>query len=66
MLLQIHLPGGESVEAVGRVAWRKRVLGEPGGPAADAGAGIEFVASTHEARSALARYLARAEDPDQG
>jgi hypothetical protein len=64
LLLQIHLPGGESVEAVGRVAWRKRVIGEPAAAPGDAGAGVEFVASSLDAQSALARYLARARDTD--
>ena len=55
VLLQIHLPGGESVETVGRVAWTRVPLRG----SRDPGVGIEFVAPGGNARSALARFLSR-------
>jgi Tfp pilus assembly protein PilZ len=57
VLLQIHLPDGASVEAVGRVAWAQRELGGPGEPHAS-GAGIEFLSDDLETRSVIERYLA--------
>ncbi len=57
LLLQIHLPGGESVEAVGRVAWTRLMLVRSGEPPA-CGVGVEFVEASGETQSVLERYLA--------
>ena len=56
LLLQIHLPTGESVETIGRVAWTRVPLGG----SREAGIGIEFVAPGGKARHALSEFLARA------
>ena len=47
VLVQIHTPEGEEIEAVGRVAWSRRVLHSAsdlasGAEAETAGAGLEF------------------------
>lgn len=42
VLVQIHLPDDEPIEAVGRIAWSRQVL-TPTGPIDEAGAGIEFL-----------------------
>jgi Tfp pilus assembly protein PilZ len=59
LLLQIHLPSGESIETVGRVAWTRYPLGEARAP----GVGVEFVSPTGEARDTLERALAAAQNP---
>lgn len=56
VLLQIHLPSGESVEAVGRVAWTRVPLGGSREP----GIGIEFVTPEGDTRRTLSRFLSRA------
>jgi Tfp pilus assembly protein PilZ len=56
VLLQIHLPGGGSVETVGRVAWTRLSVDGP----CEAGVGVEFVAAAGNAKRALAAFLSRA------
>jgi hypothetical protein len=56
VLLHIHLPSGESVETVGRVAWTRVPLRG----AREPGVGVEFVAPDTQAQGALARFLERA------
>lgn len=56
LLLQIHLPGGESVETLGRVAWTRVPLRGARG----AGVGVEFVAPSGAATGALVRFLTHA------
>jgi Tfp pilus assembly protein PilZ len=56
LLLQIHLPGGESIETLGRVAWTRVPLRG----AREAGVGVEFVAPSGAAAGALARYVTSA------
>lgn len=56
VLVQIHLPSGESVEAEGRVAWTRVPLGAGKHP----GVGIEFVAPGRAAQRALSRFVSRA------
>lgn len=56
LLLQLHLPDGESVEAIARVAWRRVPLGA----SREGGVGVEFVAASGEAQGALDRFLATA------
>ena len=60
VLLELHLPNGSRVEAIGRIAWAKRVI-SPEGVAADAGVGIEFLGGASEQFSALEDFLDRAE-----
>jgi Tfp pilus assembly protein PilZ len=56
ILLQIHLPNGESVETSGRIAWTRVPLGG----VRESGVGVEFAASDGETRGALERFLSRA------
>jgi hypothetical protein len=60
VLLELHLPNGSRVEAIGRVAWTKRVI-SPEGVAPDAGIGIEFLGGAAEQFSALEDFLSRAD-----
>jgi hypothetical protein len=60
VLLELHLPNGSRVEAIGRVAWTKRVI-SPDGVAPEAGIGIEFLGGASEQFSALEDFLARAD-----
>ncbi|HEY8121060.1 MAG TPA: PilZ domain-containing protein [Myxococcota bacterium] len=55
LLLQIHLPSGESVQTEGRVAWTCVPLDG----VRDAGLGVEFVAPSGAANGALQRFLQR-------
>ena len=61
LLVEIHLPNGEPVEAIGRVAWTRRTI-EPGASASErqegAGIGIEFLGGSANQLSALDAYLA--------
>ena len=61
LLVEIHLPNGEPVEAIGRVAWTRRTL-EPGATAREkregAGIGIEFLGGAADQLSALDDYIA--------
>jgi Tfp pilus assembly protein PilZ len=56
VLLQIHLPSGESIETEGRVAWTRVPLRAG---TKDPGVGIEFVAPTGDARKTLERFVTR-------
>jgi hypothetical protein len=60
VLLELHLPNGSRVEAIGRVAWTKRVI-SPDGVAPEAGIGIEFLGGASEQFSALEDFLTRAD-----
>jgi uncharacterized protein (TIGR02266 family) len=56
VLVEIHLPESEPIEAIGRVAWSKTVLTSSGAPE-DSGVGVEFLGSSGERLTALANYL---------
>jgi len=56
VLVEIHMPDGEPVEAVGRVAWSKTVLTSSGDPE-DSGVGVEFLGSAKDQLTVLADYL---------
>ena len=60
VLLQIHLPSGESVDRVGRVAWTRF----PVGGVREAGVGVEFVVPDGDAQGALSRFLSLARCPE--
>lgn len=61
VLVELSLPGGAQVEAVGRVAWTKRVLSsssrEP-----DCGVGVEFLGGAAEQFSVLDDFVRRVHD----
>ena len=62
VLVEIHMPEGEPVEAVGRVAWSKTVL-TAAGDREDSGVGVEFLGSSGDQLTALADYLEIAPEP---
>jgi len=57
VLLELELPTGESVEAVGRVAWTRRLM-KPGGAPAETGLGIEFIGGEPDQLARLEHHLA--------
>jgi hypothetical protein len=56
ILLEIALPDGLPIEAIGRVAWSKRVL-TPRERDVQAGIGVEFLGGAAEHFSALEGYI---------
>lgn len=56
VLLELQLPSREPIEAVGRVAWTKRVL-SPDEREREAGVGIEFMGGVPEQLAELNEYL---------
>jgi Tfp pilus assembly protein PilZ len=56
VLVEIHVPEGEPIEAVGRIAWSKTVLATSGDPE-DSGVGVEFLGSSGDRLTALTNYL---------
>jgi hypothetical protein len=61
VLLEISLPNGSQVEAIGRVAWTKRTL-EQRGTELDTGLGIEFLGGASSQLSLLADFVAQRGD----
>ena len=61
VLLELQLPNGAQVEAVGRVAWTRRTL-SPGGAHPDTGVGVEFLGAAADQLAALDDYLTRLAD----
>lgn len=61
VLLEISLPSGAQVEAIGRVAWTKRHL-ERSGPQLDSGVGIEFLGGASSQLSAIEEFVARRDE----
>lgn len=56
VLVELSLPGGD-VEAVGRVAWSRRVLHPDGRSDERAGVGVQFVGASREEIRRLERYV---------
>jgi Tfp pilus assembly protein PilZ len=56
ILLELTLPDGRPVEAIGRIAWSKRVL-TPRERDVQAGVGIEFLGGAAEQFTALENYI---------
>jgi Tfp pilus assembly protein PilZ len=65
ILLEITLPDGQPVEAIGRIAWSKRVL-TPRERDVQAGIGIEFLGGAAEQFSALEDYIDKLIDAGVG
>ena len=61
VLVELTLPGGAAIEALGRVAWTRRVL-SPDGAGAEAGVGLQFIGAAGEQMQILERYLRDRED----
>ena len=59
VLLELQLPNGSQIEAVGRVAWTKRSLS---GAQPDSGVGVEFLGGATDQLAALDEFLTRAGD----
>jgi len=62
VLVEIHVPEGEPIEAIGRVAWSKTVLTTSGNNE-DSGVGVEFLGASGAQLSALSDYLDLPADP---
>ena len=56
ILVELKLPNGAPLEAIGRVAWTKRVM-TPHERDHDAGVGIEFLGGVAEQFSALQEFI---------
>ena len=64
VLLEMDLPTGGQVEAIGRVAWTKRAL-SPDAPGFGTGVGVEFLGAETKDIEAIAEYLEhRPTDPE--
>lgn len=61
LLLELELPDGSPIEAIGRVAWTQRVLA-PDGQDGEAGVGIEFMGGVPEQLQELEAYIERQAD----
>jgi len=61
ILVELKLPNGAPLEAIGRVAWTKRVM-SPHQRDHAAGVGIEFVGGVAEQFSALEEFIDRQAD----
>jgi uncharacterized protein (TIGR02266 family) len=55
LLVELKLPGGRDVEAVGRVAWVERSLA----PGTDRGIGVELVGGVPEQLASLQAFVSR-------
>lgn len=62
VLLELSLPGGRTIEAVGRVAWARRVM-RVGTEEDDAGVGLQFVGTTAEEMDTLETWVRGRERP---
>jgi Tfp pilus assembly protein PilZ len=58
ILLELHLPNGSQIEAIGRVAWTRRILTQ-GSPQPDTGVGVEFLGGATDQLAALDDFLAK-------
>jgi Tfp pilus assembly protein PilZ len=58
LLLEFHLPDGLQLEAIGRVAWSKKIM-SPRERDANAGIGIEFLGGSPAHFTALEQYIKR-------
>ena len=56
ILVEIKLPTGRPLEAIGRIAWVKRVL-SPNQTETESGIGVEFLGGANEQFKALEEYL---------
>jgi Tfp pilus assembly protein PilZ len=56
LLVEVHLPSGRPLEAIGRVAWTKRIM-TAHTREDESGIGIEFIGGAAEQFAALERYI---------
>lgn len=64
ILIEIALPNGKPVEAIGRVAWSKRVV-TPGDPKDDSGIGVEFLGGSPDQFADLEDYISDVDPPSK-
>ena len=62
ILMELSIPNGPSFEAIGRVAWSRRIT-SPGAGDEGSGIGIEFLGAAADHFQALESYLAHTNDP---
>jgi hypothetical protein len=62
LLVELRLPGGEDIDAVGRVAWVKKSLA----PRAERGIGVELLGATSEELASLQSWIARSRGDARG
>jgi Tfp pilus assembly protein PilZ len=65
ILLELTLPDGQAVEAIGRIAWSKRVL-TPRERDVQAGIGVEFLGGAADQFAALENYIEKLIETDGG
>ena len=56
ILLEMKLPDGKPLEAIGRVAWSKRVIA-PGGEVGESGVGVEFLGAARDEFRELEMFI---------
>ena len=56
VLLEMTLPSGAPLEAIGRVAWQRRIITTTG-TSNESGVGVEFLGAASEQLSALENFL---------
>lgn len=61
ILIELQLPTGAPLEAIGRVAWTRRIM-SPNENETEAGIGIEFLGAASEQFSALEQFIDRQDD----
>ena len=61
VLLELEIPGGRQIQAVGRVAWTRTALAAspPAGSGGRVGIGVEFVGGPRDQRLELEQFIAR-------
>ena len=57
VLVELTLPDGRELEAIGRVAWSRKVMGAAGQADDEVGLGVEFLGAASEQFSALESFL---------
>jgi Tfp pilus assembly protein PilZ len=62
LLVELTLPGGEDIDAVGRVAWVRKNLA----PAAERGVGVELLGATPDELARLHAWIAHRSGADGG
>jgi Tfp pilus assembly protein PilZ len=56
LLVEVQLPDSRPLEAIGRVAWTKRIM-TPNAPDGESGIGIEFIGGASEQFATLDGYI---------
>ncbi len=61
LLVELEIPGGQQIQAVGRVAWTRTTMATemPAGGDRESGIGIQFLGGTRDEMQALERFVTR-------